>query len=775
MNKRARKEFISLAGRAGAKAVLVESDESALPFDIVEAKISRPTPRPGTISRTALVNRLRADRSAHAISVVAPGGYGKTTLLAQWALRDDRTFAWVSLDRRDNDPIVLLRHVAAAIHEVAPTDLRTLDALASAGGSIWSSVLPRIGGMIAAADQIVLVLDDAHLVTDSDSEEVLAFLAEHVSEGSTLVLSSRVESAFVSKLRATIPLLEISANDLALTPREAELLLRSAGVRVSDEERAALITKTEGWAAALYLATLSLKKPVAGEVQPDQPEAVADTSSPYVTDYLHSEYLEGLSPERLLFLRRTSVLEKMSGALCDATLARKRSFEELESLKRANLFVIALDRKGEWYRYHPLFRELLRRELFETEPDLVESLGGRAADWFELHDDPESALEHSLAVGDTDRAARIFAKIGLATYCSGRGATVAMWLEQFDERELSRYPEVAVQGARVYALRGSTAKAERWLYEAEQCCAGDPELSAQVAVLRASLCRDGIGTMLSDAGSALAVLPETSEWRVLALLVYAAAHTLLGDNVQANAIFGEAVAHARRIGFSETQVVAMSERILLAEETHDHAASDKQADELADLLAGGMLDTAAPAAIAFAAGARSQLRHGNWDGARALLGHAQRLTPFLTDTIPWLAVQTRLELGRTFVALRDVASAQVLLAEIDDIFERRPDLGVLGEQTERLRDSLDAVPVLDHGKGSNLTAAEMRLMPYLPTHLSFREIGDQLHLSRNTIKTQAISVYRKLGVSTRGDAIDEAVRLGLVAEVMPGKGLVHSG
>ncbi len=137
-------------------------------------------------------------------------------------------------------------------------------------------------------------------------------------------------------------------------------------------------------------------------------------------------------------------------------------------------------------------------------------------------------------------------------------------------------------------------------------------------------------------------------------------------------------------------------------------------------------------------------------------------------------MQTRLELGRTFVALRDVASAQVLVAEIDDIFERRPDLGVLGEQTERLRDSLDTVPVLDHGKGSNLTAAEMRLMPYLPTHLSFREIGDQLHLSRNTIKTQAISVYRKLGVSTRGDAIDEAVRLGLVAEVMPGKGFVHS-
>jgi LuxR family maltose regulon positive regulatory protein len=718
------------------------------------------------------VNRLRADRSARAISIVAPGGYGKTTLLAQWALRDERPFAWVSLDRRDNDPIVLLRHIAAAIQAVAPADLRTLDALASSSASIWARVLPRVGAMLGAADRCVLVLDDTHLIQESDAAELLAQLAEHVPEGSTLVLSSRTESAFVSKLRASVPLLEIWADDLALTPRESELLLRSAGVRLSDEERATLISRTEGWAAALYLATLSLNKPAVRSARHEEFLESATPRTSYVVDYLRSEYLAGLSPERLLFLRRTSVLEKLCGALCDATLARKRSFEELEALKRANLFVIPLDGNGEWYRYHPIFRDLLRRELLETEPDLVESFGGRAADWFELHDDPESALEHSLAVGDTDRAARIFSRLALPTYCSGRGASVERWLEQFDERDLARYPGVAVRGAQVFALLGRTEKAERWLYEAERCADDEPDLSAQVAVLRAMLCRDGVGTMLSDAGSALAALPETSEWRVLALVVHAAAHCLLGDNDQANEIFGEAVAHARRIGFTETQVVATSQRMLLSEEAHDLASSDKRANELSDLLANGMLDASAPAAIAFAAEARSQLRHGNWDTARALLGQAQQLTPFLTETIPWLAVQTRLELGRTFVALRDVASARVLLAEIDEIFERRPDLGVLGAQTEAFRNSLDRVPVLERGKGSNLTAAEMRLMPYLPTHLSFREIGDELHLSRNTIKTQAISVYRKLGVSTRGDAIDEAVRLGLVTDALPGKGFV---
>lgn len=752
------------------KAVLVEADDPELPFGVVAAKIRPPILRPGVVSRTALVNRLRAARDARVVSVVAPGGYGKTILLAQWAARDDRSFAWVSLDRRDNDPVVLLRHIAAALDEIVPVDPRLLAALASPGVSIWTTVVPRIAALIAAAEDCVLVLDDTHEVHERDSAEVLGILAEHVPEGSALVISSRVESSLVTRLRSRAPLLEIGAEDLALTRREAELLLRGVGARLSDAAFSELVERTEGWAGALYLATLSLKKPITGR----EPAAAGDTESAigndrYVTDYFHSEYLAGLTPDRLRFLRRTSVLEKMCGALCDATLDWDGSFEELETLRHSNFFLVPLDTNGSWYRYHHLFRELLRRELFETEPELAKELGGRAADWFELHGDPESALEHALEVGDIDRAGRIFAEIALPTYCSGRATTVELWLGQFDEAALTRYPTIAVQGAHIHALRGDADEAERWLDLAEGCSADDPELSAQIAVMRASFCRDGVGTMLSDAGSAVAYLPETSDWKVLALIVYAAAHALLGDNERANEIFSEAITHARRIGFSETQAIATSERMLLSEEAHDLALSDKQADELSQLLASGVLDASAPTAVAFAAAARSELRHGNWDNARALLNHALKLTPFLTDAIPWLAVQTRLELARTFLALRDITLAKALLAEIDDIFDRRPDLGVLADQTEALRTALETTPMLDYGKGSTLTAAEMRLMPFLPTHLSFREIGDRLHLSRNTIKTQAISVYRKLGVSTRGEAIDEAVRLGLVAESGPAR------
>ena len=268
--------------------------------------------------------------------------------------------------------------------------------------------------------------------------------------------------------------------------------------------------------------------------------------------------------------------------------------------------------------------------------------------------------------------------------------------------------------------------------------------------------------MLSDAGLAVALLPEGSDWRAAALFIYGVAKMLLGDDERASSLFDESVAHAERVGFSEHVLVATSESLFLAEAARDHAASGRLALELARVLDGGTFNATAPAALAFTAAARAQLRHGNWDNARALLNQALKLTACLTVAIPWLSVQTRLELARMFVALRDLPLARALLAEIDAVFDTRPDLGVLAERTEALRELLDDMALLDYGKRSNLTAAEMRLMPFLPTHLSFREIGNRLHLSRNTIKTQAIAVYRKLGVSTRGEAIEEAVRLGLV-------------
>ncbi len=754
---------MSLSGRAGAKTVLVESDEVELPFGVVATKIRPPAVRDGAVLRTALVHRLRAERSARTVSVVAPGGYGKTTLLAQWAARDDRSFAWVSLDRRDSDPVVLLRHIAAAIATIVPVHPGLLDAPTGAQPSIWTTMVPQVETLIASAKDCVLVLDDLHTVDGNDSHEVLRIVAEHLPAGSALALSSRTECTLSATMRSGASLLEIGIDDLALTRREAELLLRGVGAKLSDAGFAELIEKTEGWAGALYLETLSMKRPITGrERLVDGRFAATGTNDVYVMQYFQSEYLTGLSPERLQFLRRTSVLAKMSAALCDAVIGRKDSLRELEALRRSNLFLLPVNAGEGWWRYHRLFRELLRRQLHETEPELVKELGGRAAEWFLAHDEPESAIEHALSVGDVDQAAHIFERTSFPAAGSSRQHRVETWLAQFDDEALSRHPTIAMEAARLHAVHGSTDKVEICLNAAEGAAVDNPELTGRIATVRAALCRDGVEAMLCDAGSAVASLPETSDWRGSALIAYGVGKMLAGDDDGAYVLFGEAAAHARRVGGDEQLLVATSERLFLADAARDHAASARLAVELSELLDGGAFSATAPAALALTAAARSQLRHGNWDGARALLNRAVELTPCLTDALPWLSVQTRLELARMFVALRDLASARALVAEIDGVFDLRPDLGVLVGQTGALRELLDSLSVMDYGRRSNLTAAEMRLMPFLPTHLSFREIGDRLHLSRNTIKTQAIAVYRKLGVSTRGEAIEEAVRLGLV-------------
>ncbi len=762
--------------RAGARAVLVEPAADALPFDVAESKIRPPAAAAAAVSRTALVNRLRAGLGARAVFVVAPAGYGKTTLLAQWASRDDRRFSWIALDRRDNDPLVLLRHVAAALAALAPVDARALDALASPKPQLWTTVVPRLAAALAALEDHVLVLDDAHVLCEPDSIEILSVLAEHIPAGSAIAVSSRSDVPLAAGIRMRGSLLELGSHDLALTRREAELLLRSAGVELGDETCDDLVERTEGWAGALQLAALATLRP--GPAQPSDGRSSDPFAGdhPYLTTYLQSEYLAELSDERRAFLRRTSLLARMSAPLCDVVLGGKHSAGELDAIRTANLFLVPLDAHGEWYRYHHLFRELLRRELHEEEADLVPELGRRAADWFEQHGDPESALDHALESGDTDRAARILATIALPAAGNGQSETAAQWLRSFDDARLfERYPAIALLGARIHALRGETAAAERWLGAAERSAGADPALAPRLAVLRGAMCRDGVGTMLSDARSAVASLVDDDEWRALALLVYAAAHMMLGDDLRADERLADAVPSARRAGLGELEVVAASERMLIAERSHQHARVDAQAGAIAEPLATGGLQTSAPCAIELAASARARLRRGNWEEARTLLDRARRLTPALTDAVPWLSVQTRLELADAFVALRDHASAQVLLAEIDEILERRPDLGVLVEQAEALRASLETLPTAEPGRNPGLTGAELRLLPFLTTHLSFREIGERLYLSRNTIKTQAISVYRKLGVSTRSDAMDRALSLGLVDETVQARTLAQAG
>ena len=751
----------------GAKTVLVGTDAGVLPFDVVESKVHAPALRPETVWRTPLVNRLRAAGAFPLVLVVAPAGYGKTTLLSQWAERDARPFAWISIDERDNDPAVLLRHVGAAFARIEAIDSSTAESLRVPGESVWDTAVPRLTAQLAAsASPFVLVLDDADLLETPDSVNTVAALAENIPSGSMIALAGRVMPKLpVAALRAGGPLLEIGSFELALSRREAELLLRAAGVELEEEEMVELLHRTEGWAAGLYLAALASQARGAGNEAPQQP-ADFDGDDRYLADYFRSEYLSQLSRDRLVFLRRTSVLEKLCGSLCDAVLERKGSALEIEQIEDSNLFVVPLDRKRGWYRYHHLFRDLLRRELEDESPELVRGLNRRAAEWYLAKGDPESALDHAYAAGDIAGAARILSSIALGVHYSGRVETVEGWLDRFDDETLDRYPGVAIHGCRIHALRGRPDEATRWLDAAERGTAGRRSGVAAVrpwiSVMRAAMCADGPKQMRADAQSALAKLPPDEAWLPAALLVHGAAALLLGENELADAILVEAAEASERLGSTETRVVATSERSLLAAAREDRQEADLLALEARRLVDEGELSGYATSALALVASARALLRHGQWDQARRQLTSAERLASALTHALPWLAVQVRLELGQAYVTLRNREDALRLLREAGEILALRPLLGVLADRFAALEQEISTMPEPQDGANSSLTAAELRLLPLMSTHLSFREIGEQLYVSRNTIKTQAISVYRKLGVSSRSGAITRAGELGLI-------------
>jgi LuxR family maltose regulon positive regulatory protein len=750
----------------GAKAVLVGgAAPSELPFHVLESKLRVPSVLPESISRTALVNRLRAAGAFPLVLVVAPAGYGKTALLSQWASRDARSFAWVAIDESDNDPAVLLRHAAAALDRIEAIAPAALEALKPNGKSVVAKALPLLAEELASRKSpFVLVLDGADLLV-RDSASAVASLIEHAPAGSMIVLSGRVLPRLpVAALRAGRPMLEIGAYELAMSRREAEMLLRASRVELADAEINELLERTEGWAAGLHLAALAIRADRSTNSGPHEPLAITGDDR-YLADYFRSEYLSQLPPDRLAFLRRTSVLETMTGPLCDAVLERRESALELASIEKSNLFLVPLDRNRGSYRYHRLLRDLLRRELEERDPELVPVLNQRAADWFEAHGDAESTLEYSHAAGNMDSAARILGSIAMGVCCSGRVAAVESWLERFDDDALLQlYPGVAVEGARVHALRGRPEEAERWLAAAERGVGSDQDdlsTRACISVLHAIMCADGPKRMLSNANSALTDLLPDHSWHPWALLVQGAAHVLLGEDESADAILAEAADASERLGRTESHALALCQRSLLIAKSDDQEAG-ALALQARYLIEDSELDAYATSALEIAISARMLLRHGQWDDARRQLTLARRLAPSLTHAIPWLSVQVRLELSRAYVTLRDRDGARERLAEAEEILRVRPALGAAGEDVAALRVEADSMPRAGTGNKSGLTGAELRLLPLLSTHLSFREIGERLFVSRNTIKTQAISVYRKLGVSSRSDAISRADKLGLV-------------
>ena len=735
---------------------LVELDELML-----DAKLSIPQPRQGSVSRAELIETARAS-ACRVVGVTAPAGYGKSTFLAEWALTDDRPVAWVSLDRLDDDPSALITLLASAFARISPGNAGLVADVGGLGTSILGRAAPRLAAAFRTSPvPFVLMLDDLHELRSTACDDVLDMVISGIPRGSQLAAASRSEQPRLPRLRVSGDALEFHASDLALDAAGAEEIFAAAHVSLDPEAAVAVAARTEGWPVGLYLAAL-----IARDSHGDASTVAGDDR--YVADYLYRESLDRLPEDVQRFLRRTAVLDQFCAPLCDALVGGSGAQEMLRSLEASNLFLTPMDRRREWFRYHELFREFLLGELRRVEPDVIMKLQLKAADWYETNGAQARAVEYLLDTTERDRSVRLVTELALPTYQTGQISTVQRWLSVLGDAAVADYPPLAVLAGWITALTGQTAQAQRWAAVLDAAsfdlvpADGTASFNSGRAMLRAFMCPAGPGQMMTDAKLAVAQEPAWSPWRDQALCAHAEAHLLAGELVEAGALFADSSLVATSTGNADVFALSEAELAILA---MDHGRWSVAAEHLEAAFAAieqSRMHDYATSALAFAGAARLAVHGGDRAEADSQLTRAMRARPSLTYALPSLAVRLRLLLAKVYCAISDYSTARHLLRELDDILLRRPALGTLVDEVADLRRILTSSPQVGVAGGSPLTSAELRLLPYLQTHLTIREIGERLFVSRNTVSWEVSSIYRKLGVSSRHDAVQRATEIGLL-------------
>jgi len=725
---------------------------------LLDAKFSVPQPRPGDVSRAKLIETARSS-GCRAVGVTAPAGYGKSAFLAEWAEAEDRPVGWVSLDRFDDDPAMLLASLATAYRGADPGSAEPVAGVGGLGVPALARGAPRLAAEFCASPvPFVLMLDNLDVLRSPVCQDVLGVVISRIPQGCQLATASRSEQPHLPRLRAWGDALEFGAGDLALDAAAARQVFAGERVHLTNEQAAAVTERTEGWPVGLHLAAL-----IARESRGQERAVTGDNR--YVADYLYREALLGQHEDVQRFLRRTAVLDQLCGPLCDALVRSSGAAGQLRRLEASSLFVTPQDRHRQWYRYHALFREFLLGELGRTEPGLITTLHRRAAFWYEANGSPALALEHLLHTGDWDRSVRLATALALPAFNSGQLPTLRRWLRAIGDANIERFPPLAIARCYEATMYGDTAQADRWAAFVDAASFegapldGSASFESGRAMLRAARCASGPEVMMADAAFAVAHEPARSSFRGYALWTLGEAHLLAGHRDQAGELLTEASAAAAATGNADTTVLCESGLALLA---MDRGESQEAADRLERALATideNEMHDYASCLLAFAEAARLAMHRGDQDEARRHLAQAMRARRSATCGPPFVAVRLRLQLAKVHLALDEVVVARQLLREIDDILTCRPALGTLTDEAGDLRRVLAAQGAAGR---TPLTPAELRLLPYLQTHLTAGGIAEQLSVSSHTVKAEVKSIYRKLGVSSRNEAVQKASAIGLL-------------
>jgi LuxR family maltose regulon positive regulatory protein len=737
---------------------------------VVETKLTWPRVRAEHVPRTNLLAALDAAGACRLTLVAAPPGFGKTTLLAQWAAQTGAAVGWLSLDADDNDPARFVAHLVAALGQARPgIGERALAALRGPGGDLGEVVLPLLLNDLARLDtDTVLVLDDYHLVSSATVHEALAQLIARVPDSLRLVVATREDPPFpLGRLRAAGQLAEVRADQLRFSEAETSAFLVGAlGLDLSASDVDQLQARTEGWPAALYLAALSLRG------RTDKAALVERFAGDdrYIVDYLTTEVLARQPAELRTFLLRTSVLDRFCGRLCDAVAERSGSAALLEDLEHANLLLVPLDTRREWYRYHHLFGDLLRHELQATDPGRVPELHRRASTWCRDAGLVVEAADHAIAAGDVEAAAELVGAHYGFFVAEGQLATVLRWLDAIPPDVAARDWLLGFAAGVVSAHAGRLDDAERWLALAEQAPARErngqhPDGSLAALAGYLALLRGDIGATVTNARRALATADAGDPvWALGPQMVLAPGLWWSGEPAEAGSVLEAMSRTAQTVAVPAAAVYALGIRAAIALDAEDERTAAALAGQAIELMLRCGLDEHPWAAMA-------HIVHGSLLGRRGELAAAaeevERGVAFGERLRAWqLVAHACLALAEVRQRQHQPTAARRLLTRVRVLLEPLPDAGDGLARLERTEKALRLKADRGHGADAapywELSQRELEVLRLLPSRLSQREMAAQLYVSFNTVRTHTRVVFRKLGVASRAEAVSRARELGLL-------------
>jgi LuxR family transcriptional regulator, maltose regulon positive regulatory protein len=736
------------------------------PPPLAEAKLAAPRLRDGLVERARVLRLLDAGVQAALTLVAAPPGYGKTTAVRAWCAHRGTPLAWVTLDAGDNDPVRLWRYVATAIGRVHPGlgrhALRRLD---MAGGSIESSIDEVMNALATFGDELVLVLDDVQTVTDQECLASIDYALGHLPATAHLILLTRTDPALrLPQLRAGGRLTEVRADDLAFAADEAhQLLVDRLGVSLDAEEVEMLRTRAEGWPAALLLAALWLRTV-------DDPHRAAREfrgDHRFIADYLSQEVIGSLDDDTRSLLLRLSVLGRFTPELGDGVLGRSDSASMIAELERCNLFVVRLE--GGWFRIHPLFAEFAGFQLAALEPGAASEIHRRAAIWLHARDHPVEAADHATAAGDHELVARLLVEHHLPLIRSGGARTLLRWVRTLPDDLIIEHPELAVAAATAAVMVGQSVLEQRRLLRlADRARRERPARfgsypEAVALMVRAASVDGDVGRAVVDGRRAVAIAEvDADEVLVAALAAYARALYLAGDLDGAWKAAVRGVEHGEAEGRAPGHAFARSTMALVAADRGWLGSARTHAEKARSIVGSvgssrSWLGANASAALGVVLAAEDNLA----ESERALVhaGHFFR-DELATVHHAWLLValaRVRCRRGRLDDAEATLQSARELIGQLADCGDV-PSLATGVERDLRAaRARAEGGYVLEEP-----SQAERAVLRLLGSDLSIRQIGGELFLSPNTVRSHTRAIYRKLGVNSRAEAVARADVLGLL-------------